>query len=507
MIVFISALKILRAFYFLLKMKDMNTIRKVLLKNYTPGTHNKSNPFIFEGTYEEFLKIPHHSYLNAAFEDPYSFYMKDYIKCECVDCDEEIINQVASYYSFEKRIKKGTADSSQRGFLCKSCKIKKEYQKKFGVDSPQQLQEIKDKNKNTFYKNHPQFNRFSEEAILWEGSFDDLMKQSRKWNQKFKIKCDKCGQYKEINFGTLSVRYEKLKEENRSTDKILCSECMKSEANHSGMLPLREEPYEWNGTYDELIKEDPFHHLQKIKFRCEHCGKEVIQLVQSIIMNPCKNRLVCKSCQIIETSQYLYNRDSPQQIHFSDEVWAVISDKSRFENYINNYDNVPLADIGESIGVSEALMGRRIKKFNIPYKGVSKSKEELSIENYFTSRGYEVYRNRRDIIPPQEIDIFIPSLNLGIEYNGWYWHKDKDKYYHQNKALRCREKGIRLIQFYQKEWSLEEIYTYLDKLLKGKGEETESVDLNNLLEGKVGESQYHEDGDYYGDTEDGVRSK
>lgn len=135
-------------------------------------------------------------------------------------------------------------------------------------------------------------------------------------------------------------------------------------------------------------------------------------------MNPCKNRLVCKSCQIIETSQYLYNRDSPQQIHFSDEVWAVISDKSRFENYINNYDNVPLADIGENIGVSEALMGRRIKKFNIPYKGVSKSKEELSIENYFTSKGYEVYRNRRDIIPPQEIDIFIPSLNLGIEYNG-----------------------------------------------------------------------------------------
>lgn len=135
------------------------------------------------------------------------------------------------------------------------------------------------------------------------------------------------------------------------------------------------------------------------------------------------------------------------------------------------------------------------------------SAAENSIYNYIISKGYNARQHVRDIIPPQEIDIFIPSLNLGIGYNGWYWHKDKDKYYHQNKALRCREKGIRLIQFYQKEWSLEEIYTYLDKLLEGKEGETESVDLNNLLEGKVGEPQYHEDGDYYGDTEDGVRSK
>lgn len=63
--------------------------------------------------------------------------------------------------------------------------------------------------------------------------------------------------------------------------------------------------------------------------------------------------------------------------------------------------------------------------------------------------------------------------------------------------MRCREKGIRLIQFYQREWGLSEIYSYLDKLLEGKDAETESVDLNNLLEGKVGEPQYHEDGEYW----------
>ena len=32
--------------------------------------------------------------------------------------------------------------------------------------------------------------------------------------------------------------------------------------------------------------------------------------------------------------------------------------------------------------------------------------------------------NRKKILG-REVDIFIPDLNLGIEYDGWYWHKDK----------------------------------------------------------------------------------
>ena len=32
--------------------------------------------------------------------------------------------------------------------------------------------------------------------------------------------------------------------------------------------------------------------------------------------------------------------------------------------------------------------------------------------------------NRKKILG-REVDIYIPDINLGIEYDGWYWHKDK----------------------------------------------------------------------------------
>src|ERR1019366_3166329 len=58
----------------------------------------------------------------------------------------------------------------------------------------------------------------------------------------------------------------------------------------------------------------------------------------------------------------------------------------------------------------------------------------------------------------QELDCYIPSLNIAIELNGLYWHSEiggkKDKKYHINKMQLCNEKGIRLIQIFEDEWVL-----------------------------------------------------
>ena len=58
------------------------------------------------------------------------------------------------------------------------------------------------------------------------------------------------------------------------------------------------------------------------------------------------------------------------------------------------------------------------------------------------------------MIPPYEVDIFIVSLNIAIEYNGSYWHSDikKDSQYHLKKSNLLKEKGIRLIHIYDYEW-------------------------------------------------------
>lgn len=62
----------------------------------------------------------------------------------------------------------------------------------------------------------------------------------------------------------------------------------------------------------------------------------------------------------------------------------------------------------------------------------------------------------RSVLDGKEIDIFIPSMNIGIEYNGLYWHSEemgKDKWYHYLNTKKCNENGIKLIQIFEDEYT------------------------------------------------------
>ena len=54
-----------------------------------------------------------------------------------------------------------------------------------------------------------------------------------------------------------------------------------------------------------------------------------------------------------------------------------------------------------------------------------------------------------------EIDIYLPHLKLGFEFNGLYWHSEeqKDKNYHKDKTNYFKEKGIRIIHIWEDDWS------------------------------------------------------
>ena len=53
-----------------------------------------------------------------------------------------------------------------------------------------------------------------------------------------------------------------------------------------------------------------------------------------------------------------------------------------------------------------------------------------------------------------ESDIFIPKLNIAIEFHGLYWHSDihKHKNYHQDKYTFFKSQNITLIQIFESEW-------------------------------------------------------
>ena len=81
---------------------------------------------------------------------------------------------------------------------------------------------------------------------------------------------------------------------------------------------------------------------------------------------------------------------------------------------------------------------------------------EMEFREFLKSENIFFNTNKKDIIAPLELDIYIPEISLAIEINGNYFHSElggcKDKYYHLLKSQMCFEKGIKLIHIFEDEW-------------------------------------------------------
>ena len=74
---------------------------------------------------------------------------------------------------------------------------------------------------------------------------------------------------------------------------------------------------------------------------------------------------------------------------------------------------------------------------------------ELFVRSILDEHHITYETNVRNIIPPKELDIYIPEHKIAIECNGIYWHSDKDNKYHRNKWGECQAKGIQLITIWE----------------------------------------------------------
>lgn len=83
---------------------------------------------------------------------------------------------------------------------------------------------------------------------------------------------------------------------------------------------------------------------------------------------------------------------------------------------------------------------------------ISKLETELFeyIKSIYQGEIIRTYRKQK----PYELDIFIPELNIGFEFNGLYWHcnKFKDNNYHFEKSKFFREIGIIIYHIYEDDW-------------------------------------------------------
>jgi hypothetical protein len=137
------------------------------------------------------------------------------------------------------------------------------------------------------------------------------------------------------------------------------------------------------------------------------------------------------------------------QRFLSPETYAILQDPVLLKPYIEgvSYEAAALA-----LNTSAFTIATYVKKYNfLEYVklGVGSAVQD-DIQKWLTDLGIRVIRNCRTVIPPKEIDLWLPDFNLGIEYNGIYYHTEvsgkKDRNYHRNKFVECSNRGIILIQ-------------------------------------------------------------
>ena len=140
----------------------------------------------------------------------------------------------------------------------------------------------------------------------------------------------------------------------------------------------------------------------------------------------------------------------------------------RKDKMIISNDSNYIKYIGENISLFNCYNGHEFEISSINYFsrkknnlllctvcnpiGDSKSIKEGELFNWIKSiYNGEIIQSYRDSM---EIDIYLPELGLGFEFNGLYWHSElrKDKNYHINKTKWFIDRGIKIIHIWEDDW-------------------------------------------------------
>ena len=235
-------------------------------------------------------------------------------------------------------------------------------------------------------------------------------------------------------------------------------------------------------TKDEFIKKanevhKNLYNYSKVKYLNYKTKVEIICKEHGSFFQTPNNHLDgkgCKECGMISTLNHIQENCSSNTEDFiekSKELHGDIYDYSKVE-YVNNSTPVEIKceEHGSFLqNPRDHLRGHGCHICGLlkarHFLGTSKLEEDFVdfIKSFYSG---EIITSARDIIPPMELDIFVPNLNLAIEINGIYWHSEKfkDKNYHLNKYNLCKSKGIRLISIW--EWEILENRIKIENFIK-----------------------------------------
>lgn len=167
--------------------------------------------------------------------------------------------------------------------------------------------------------------------------------------------------------------------------------------------------------------------------------------------NPAKSEEIKNKIYDIFMKKYGVNTSSKK--HFSKELLEKLySYEWLYEEHHTKEKSLTI--ISKELGITHSCLKGYYVKNNIPVKNYGSSYGEIQLQN-FIGENIDCIFNDRKLISPSEVDVYVPSKNVAIEFHGIYWHSDKYKSdtYHMDKYLRCKENNVNLIQIFEDEWN------------------------------------------------------
>ena len=311
----------------------------------------------------------------------------------------------------------------------------------------------------------------------------DLPLNSRKI---VKVECDNCHEVKDIKFCNYMTVFNKK-------NKYYCSKCkgesikigvqekygvdnvfqLNEVKDKSKVTNLKNTGFEYPTQCKEIFDKTKKTNLLKYGFEYPIQNQEIKEKQQetNLIRYDTKfsflNDDIKKKIEITNIDKYGF--DHPFK---NDDVKLKIQ-ISKSLRMINKYENYNIISIGKkkycifckrchnNFEIDSQDFRNRIKyKTELcticnPISSYANSGLEIQLQD-FVKQSYagNIILNSKKIIPPYELDIYIPDLKLAFEFNGVWWHNElnKEQNYHLDKTELCEKQSIKLIQIWEDDW-------------------------------------------------------
>jgi len=377
-----------------------------------------------------------------------------------VQCDICAKNLTIKYINY-------TRNGNKDGFyLCKTCKTKNTNLEKWGVENPSQLEEVKEKRKRTLLENwgvdHPSKSEEIKEkkrTSFQENWGVDHPFQSSEIKQRIKItNLDRLGVVNPSQSEEIKEKKRQTLLENWGVDHPLKSEEVKEKIINNNLR-------KWKVKYvlqNDLVKE-------KIKLtNIERLGVDNPMKSETIKENIKKTNLEKWGVEYFyQTSEFKRKSDLKKIDKYGNSSYkrslefykkTIIGNDTMFIEYIGDSISKFNCKNGHSFEIKSdnyhSLLALGISLCTIcnPIGDQKSIKEKELYELIKSIYDGEIIKSYRDGL---EIDVYLPDLKLGFEFNGLYYHsnKFKERNYHLNKTEWFHERGIRIIHIWEDDWT------------------------------------------------------